>query len=165
MLVERVDALLGAMTSHEEQPQLHYWNSHREAKSWPSEKIADLHLAVARVLRPAFAAVIADHIESGNPMVMEGDYLTPDLALTHAGAVRAVVLDEPDEDQLVVNYQGREPQHNQQRQPAQVSVHVGARLASRAHHAGVPVVLARPRANHLDRIDRALRAPTPRREP
>jgi len=156
---------LQAMTSHEQQPQLHYWNTHPVAKSWPPEKIADLHLEVARALRPAFAAVIADHVESGNPVVMEGDYLTPDLALTHAGAVRAVVLDEQDEDQLVVNYQGREPWLNQQRHRAQVSVHVGARLASRAHHAGVPVVPARPWANQLDRIDRALRAPTPRREP
>jgi 2-phosphoglycerate kinase len=151
---------LQAMTSYEQQPQLHYWNTHPEAMSWPPEKIVDLHFEVANVLRPAFAAVVADHVESGTSVVMEGDYLTPELALAHAGAVRAVVLDEPDEDQLVANYQVREPQDSQQHHRARVSVLVGARLAGRARDAGTPVVSARPWVDQIDRIDRALRTLT-----
>src|SRR5262245_40730557 len=95
---------LKAMTSDEQQPLLHYWDTHPEAMSWPAEKIADLHLALTDALRPAFAAVIADHVESVTPVVMEGDYLTPELVLAHPGKVHAVVVDEPDEDQVVANY-------------------------------------------------------------
>ena len=90
---------------------------------------------------------------------MEGDYLTPELVLAHGGAVRAVVLDEPDEDQLAANYQLREPHHSQHRRRARVSVLVGARLAVGARDAGTPVIPARPWADQLDRIDPALCTP------
>ena len=147
-----------AMTTAEQQPRLHYWDTHPDAVSWPPEKIASLHLDVADALRPAFAAVIADHVESGAPAVMEGDYLLADLALAHAGTVRAVVVIESEEDQLVANYRTREPDDDEQRHRARVSVAVGERLAARARELGMPVVPARPWADQLDRIDSALRA-------
>jgi len=147
-----------AMVGSGQQPLLHYWDTHPQARSWSAEQIADLHVAVADVLRPAFAAVIADHVESGTPVVMEGDYLLPELATAHAGAVRAVVLTEPEQPQLMANYRSREPDHGEQRHRARVSVLIGARLAGRAHQHGIAVVPARPWADQLDRIDAALRA-------
>jgi 2-phosphoglycerate kinase len=148
---------LKAMTSYAQQPRLHYWTTHPQVLSWAPEKIADLHLEVVDVLGPAFAAVIADHVESGTPVVMEGDYLTPELALGYAGTVRVLVLNEPDEDQIVANYGGRAPHDGEQRRRARVSVLVGDRLAARARRIGMPVLFARPWADQLDRIDRALR--------
>jgi 2-phosphoglycerate kinase len=147
---------LEAMTSAEQQPQLHYWNTHPDAHTWPPERIADLHFQVVDVLRPAFAAVIADHIASRAPVVMEGDYLSAELALARPGLVRAVVLDEPDEQQLVANYQAREPDHHTQHHRASVSILIGAQLAQRARTARMPVLPARPWTNQLDRADRAL---------
>jgi 2-phosphoglycerate kinase len=154
-----VTALM-VMTSAEQQPELHYWRTHPAARSWAPEKIVDLHFDVVDALRPAFAAVIADHVVSGAPTVMEGDYLTPELAAAHPGLVRVVVLDEPDEDQLVTNYRTREPHHDEQRRRAQVSILIGARLAQRARRAGMPVLPARPWTDQLDRVDRALLAQT-----
>ncbi len=147
---------LAAMTTAEQQPLLHFWSANPQAASWPPERIADLHVEVVDALRPAFVAVIADHVEYAAPVVLEGDYLTPDLAVGYDGAVRAVVLDEPDEDRLVANYGGREPDRGGQRHRARVSVLVGARLADRARRAGMPVVPARPWTDQTDRIDRAL---------
>jgi len=149
-----VTALL-AMTTPAHQPVLHYWTTHPDAASWPAERIADLHLDVAAALRPAFVAVIADHVESGAPVVLEGDYLTPDLVDACPGAVRAVVLDEPDEHQLAANYRDREQDSSEPR--ARVSVLLAARLVALARAAGVPVVPARPWADQVERIDRALR--------
>jgi hypothetical protein len=51
----------------------HYWDTHPEAMSWPPEKIADLHSSVADSLLVAYRAVVADHVECGNPVVLEGD--------------------------------------------------------------------------------------------
>jgi hypothetical protein len=45
----------------------------------------------------------------------------------------------------------------QQRDSARVSALVSAELARRARHRGVPVVPARPWADGLDRVDKALR--------
>ncbi len=106
----------------------------------------------------AFAAVIADHVASGARVVMEGDYLTAELALAHPGAVRTVVLDEPDERQLVANYHAREPLDPGTPDRVRVSVLVGARLAERARAVRMPVLPARPWADQVDRVDRALRA-------
>lgn len=148
---------LQAVTTPEQQPLLHYWDTHPEAADWPPEKIADLHSSVSESLRAAYAAVVADHVEFGNPVVLEGDYLLPELAAGFGGQVRAFVLDEPDEDQVVANYLAREPGHGEQRFRARVTVEVNARLVARARAAGVPVVPARPWADGLDRIDAVLR--------
>jgi 2-phosphoglycerate kinase len=149
---------LKAITTGDQLPLLHYWDTHPEAFSWGTDKIVELHFAVAEMLRPAFAAVIADHLEFGTPVVFEGDYLLPELVTGFEGAVRAVVLDEPDEDRIVANFRSREPGDGEQRGRARVTVRVGAHLAGRAARRGVPVVAAWPWTDVLERVDRALSA-------
>jgi len=70
--------------------------------------------------------------------------------------VRAVVLDEQDEDQITAHYVRREP-GGAQNYRARVSALVSAELARRARRCGVPVVPARPWSDGLDRVDNALR--------
>lgn len=147
---------LQAITTPEQQPLLHFWETHPEFRSWTPERIAARHFEVANALRPAYAAVIADHVEFAAPVVFEGDYLLPELAAEAGTAVRAVVIDEQDEDQITANYLRREPS-GPQRDRARVSALVGAELARRARHCGVPVVPARPWGDGLDRVDKALR--------
>ena len=148
---------LQAITTPGQQPAVHFWATHPEARDWAPEQIAARHFEVAGALRPAYAAVIADHVEFGAPVVFEGDYLLPELAAEAGTAVRAVVLDEQDEDQITANYRRREPAERQQRDRARVSALVSAELARRARSCGVPVVPARPWRDGLDRADKALR--------
>jgi 2-phosphoglycerate kinase len=156
--VDDIVTALRAMTTGEQQPLLHYWDTHPQVKAWPPEKVADLHLSVADAVEPGLSAVITDHVASRAPVVFEGDYLLPELATGYAGgAVRAVVIDEPDEDQIVANYLAREPHLDEQRNRARISTLVGARLAERAVRCGVAVVPARPWSDLLDRVDSALR--------
>jgi 2-phosphoglycerate kinase len=151
-----VTALL-AITTPEQQPALHFWDTHPQFRSWAPEQIAARHFEVASALRPAYAAVIADHVAFAAPVVVEGDYLLPELAAEAGTVVRAVVLDEQDEDQIAANYLRREP-GAQQRDRARVSALVSAELARRARRCGVPVVPARPWSDGLERVDTALRA-------
>ncbi len=150
-------AAVKAMTTYEQQPHLHYWDRHPGARSWAPAEIAKLHQAVADAVRPAFEAVIADHVESATRVVLEGDYLVPELQAAFGDAVRAVVLDELDVERLVDNYRAREPGNGEQRYRAQVSTQVGAQLAQRATRCRIPVVTARPWTDCIDRLDRALR--------
>ena len=147
---------LQAITTPAQQPMLHFWAMHPEARDWAPELIAERHFEVASALRPAYAAVIADHVEFAAPVVFEGDYLLPELAAEAGPAVRAVVLDEQDEDQISANYLRREP-GGPQNDRARVSALVSAELARRARRCGVPVVPARPWSDGLDRVDKALR--------
>ena len=55
--------MLKRMTTPEQQPILHYWDTHAEAIEWTAEKIVDLTISVLQVMAPAIEAVIADHME------------------------------------------------------------------------------------------------------
>jgi len=148
---------LQAITTPQQQPMVHFWAAHPEFRDWTPEQVAARHFEVADALRPAYAAVIADHVEFAAPVVFEGDYLLPELAVEAGEAVRAVVLDEQDEDQITANYLHREPGARPQRGRARVSALVSAELVRRARGCGVKVVPARPWSDQLDRVDKALR--------
>jgi 2-phosphoglycerate kinase len=145
-----VEALL-VMTTPEQQPALHHWSTHPEAARLPPEGILQIHLAVTESLGPALAAVVANHLETDTPVIVEGDYLTPAFAARERfreapadGRVAAVFLHEPDEAQLVANLSGREPGGGEQRARARVSALYGEWLAAEAARSGVPLVLGRP---------------------
>jgi 2-phosphoglycerate kinase len=145
-----VEALL-AMTTPDEQPALHYWSTHPEAAQLPPEGILELHLAVADALAPALAAVVANHLHTDTPVIVEGDYLVPAFAardmfgdVAAHGRVLSFFLHEPDERQLVANYSGREPADGEQSVRARVSALYGDWLAAEAARHGVPVIRPRP---------------------
>jgi 2-phosphoglycerate kinase len=149
--VDDIVEALQAMTTPEQQPALHYWATHPEAAELPPEGILRLHLDVAEALAPALAAVVANHLETDTPVIVEGDYLVPGFAAsdrfresTADGRVASVFLHEPDTGQLVENFAGREPDEGQQQGRASVSALYGECLAAEAARFGVPLVHARP---------------------
>ena len=145
-----VEALF-AMTTPEQQPALHFWRTHPEAASWAPERILELHIATVRALVPAVEAVIANHLETDTPVVIEGDYLLPETAAREAfgevaneGRVRAVFLVETDSARIVSNFRSREPADGEQLDRATVSSLFGAWLAAEAALVGIPVIAPRP---------------------
>ncbi|MGW5741535.1 hypothetical protein [Amycolatopsis sp. NPDC003861] len=167
-IVEVDDLVLAVqrMTTPAQQPLVHYWDTHPDAGSLPVPRVLELQIAVAEALQPALEAVIGNHLETGTPVVIEGDYLLPALAAQDSfagqaagGRVRAVFLHEPDPGRLVANYLEREPDEGEQRSRAQVSARYGDWLAARAGELGIPVLTARPWATALDRLCALLDAP------
>jgi 2-phosphoglycerate kinase len=145
-----VEALM-SMTTPEQQPALHHWSTHPEAARLPPEDILELHLAVTEALEPALAAVVANHLETDTPVIIEGDYLVPSFAARDTfrgipanGRVASLFLHEPDEAQLVANYAGREPADSEQRLRARVSALYGHWLAGETARYGVSVIRPRP---------------------
>ncbi|MBB5965385.1 hypothetical protein [Planomonospora venezuelensis] len=148
--VDDIVEALQAMTTPEQQPLLHHWRTRPEDADLPADEIAALQAAVAEALVPAVEAVVANHLETGTPAVVEGDYLLPRLAVREG--VAGIVLHEPDPEQLVENYLRREPGAGEQRGRAVASARYGDWLAERAGEAGVPVVAARPWDDSVRRI-------------
>jgi 2-phosphoglycerate kinase len=153
--VDDIVTALQAMTTPEQQPVLHAFRTGSTVYD-TAEEIVAVHFAVIDTLAPAMRAVIADHLEFAAPVVFEGDYLTPELAVEFGTRVRAVVVAEGEASHIVANFRAREPASGQQESRAQVSVLVNAELARRAKECGAPVVPARPWATGLDRADAAL---------
>jgi len=149
--VDDIVEVLLVMTTPDQQPALHHWATHPEAARLPPEGILQLHLAVTDALGPALAAVVANHLETDTPVIVEGDYLTPAFAARERfleapaeGRIAAVFLHEPDEGQLVANFSGREPDGGEQRARARVSFLYDEWLSAEAARCRVPMIETRP---------------------
>lgn len=164
--VDDFQVVLERMTTPEQQPILHYWNTHPEAAALPPKEIVKLTVAVGEVMSLALEAVIANHLESDAPVVLEGDYLLPSLAAKrefadrfNSGEVRGIFLYEPEEAQILANYLRREPEAGEQTLRAHVSWLYGEWLRLEAERLGVTVLPARPWDTLFERVVHTLNSP------
>jgi 2-phosphoglycerate kinase len=151
--------LLKRMTTPEQQPILHTWDTYAEAMEWTAEQIVDLTISVLQVLAPGIEAVIANHLESNVPVILDGDYMLPALAvqpefggIANSRRVRGIFLYEPDEAQIVANFLAREPQEGEQTGRAHVSWLLGQWFKREAERAGAIVLAPRPWDSLFERI-------------
>ncbi len=156
--VDDFQVMLKRMTTSEQQPVLHHWDTHPDPFSMSAEEMMQNLIASGAVMRTGLEAVIANHLEANIPVVMEGDFILPELAtLNHYGdeanngRVKGLFLIEPDERQLVANYLAREPEYGEQTKRARSSWLFGQWLAVECARLGVPTVEARPWENVVER--------------
>ncbi len=156
--IDDIGDAVRAMTTPEQQPELHHWSTHAETRDWTAEEILQLTLTVARTLAPAVRAVVDAHLDNGPPVIMEGDYLLPELTAGFDPAVvRSAFLHEPDESRLVANFSAREPGGEPQFGRARVSWLFGRWLVDEAARVSVPALPATPWSDLPDRIHAATR--------
>ncbi len=155
--VDDFQVLLETLTTPEQFPALHYWSTHPEAAEQPPEQILAHTLEVGRTLAPGLRAVIANHLMENAPLVLEGDFLLPELVTPeNCSRVRAVFLYEPGEAQIVANFLQREPEAGPQPGRARVSWLYGQWLRREAEIRGLPALPARPWATLFERVLAAL---------
>lgn len=150
------------LTTPEGHPALHYWRTHPEAAQDPAERVVEQLIAVGETLKPALVAVVANHVETRTPLVLEGDFVLPSLVahprLAHPGwasGVRGVFLFD-EEAGLLQNFGAREPGAVVQSKRARVSYLYGQWLKEEAERYGLVSLAARPWETVLDRIIRGL---------
>ena len=160
--VDDFQIVLERMTTPEQQPALHHFRLHSaEVLRMDDEQMLAHTLSVAEVLSGAMELVIGNHLASSAPVVLEGDFLLPSLAVRPAydgipadGQVRAVFLYEEDEQQILRNYRAREGTDQPHR--ARVSWYHSEWLRREAERLGLPAVPARPWDTVLERVIAAL---------
>jgi 2-phosphoglycerate kinase len=162
--IDDFQVILERMTTPEQQPVLHFWRTHPDPGALPAEDIMWQGLEVARAMTPALEAVIADHLNTKVPIVLEGDFIAPMLAArsafdgqSSARRVRAVFLYEPDETQILENLSQREPEEGIQTKRARVSWLQGQWLAQECGRIGMPALPARPWRTLFTRVLEAVR--------
>ncbi len=146
-LVEADDLFhaVAALTTPAQQPWIHYWQAHPESARLSAAEVLELHLKVCRALTPALRAVIDNHIETNMPIVLDGDYILPELIAEYKKRVKAVFLYEVDVDQLVKNFQAREPRSGEQRARAEVSALFSRWQKAECERLGLISLPSRPR--------------------
>jgi 2-phosphoglycerate kinase len=157
--VDDFQVLLERMTTVEQQPAIHFWRTHPSPDQLSAAEILQHLVKQGDAMTPGLEAVVANHLETSTPVVLEGDFLLPSLAAqtsflgqANGGRVRGAFLHEPDEQQFVANYLSREPESGPQVKRANVSWRHGQWLRQEAERYGLPVVLARPWDTVLERL-------------
>ena len=148
--------VLERMTTPIQQPPLHALLVAEQNMQSSPPQLRDALIAVARTMSYALEIVIANHVATNAPMILEGDGLLPELAtqrvyanLDAAQSVRSVFLVEDDEPALFQNMITRQrglerlPVAEQQRR-VHASWLYGQWLKTEARHYNIPVVSPRP---------------------
>jgi 2-phosphoglycerate kinase len=149
--IDDIQVALEKLTTPEQQPLLHFWRTNWEEFShWSDEQHLSHFIQVSReVFQPALDAVIANHLESNRPVVLEGDFVLPELARAESfdgqaneGRVKALFIYEEDEARIAANYLAREGEEQAFR--AHTSWLKNQWLRSECERLGVPTIAARP---------------------
>lgn len=156
--IDDFQVILEKMTTPEQQPLLHFWRTNwEEYSSWSDEQRLEYFIRVSReVFQPALEAVIANHLEAGTPVVLEGDFLLPELVTytkfaheANNNRVKAIFIYEEDEAQIATNYFAREGEEQTFR--AHSSWLTNQWLRSECERLNLSTVAARPWGTILER--------------
>jgi hypothetical protein len=155
------------MTTPEQQPALHRLLALLDVTVQslaPSPVARDALIAAARTVSHALEIVVANHVATDTPTILEGDGIVPAFAAQHvfAGrdvdhAVRAVFIVEEDRDWLLRNAIDKGRGFEQlpadfQEHYIEVSWLYGQWLRQEAMQHSVPVVVPRPRETLEERV-------------
>jgi 2-phosphoglycerate kinase len=155
--VDDFQLILERMTPSEQYPALHLFPRDPEAFFALDEDGKLAHaIAIATTMAEALDLVIANHLESAAPVVLEGDFLLPSLTVRPSfngipaeGRVRGFILYEEDEQQIARNYVAREGEVHPVR--ARANWRYSEWLRAEADRLGIPTVAARPWDTVLER--------------
>ena len=155
--LDDIQAALEAVTSPDQQPLLHFWRTHwSEFSAYTDDQHVQHFLDVSQtVFEPIIDAVIADRLDGGMPTILEGGFILPQHAAKHAagdrqaGDVRALFVDEADEQQIAANFVDR--QGGDATLPARTSWLKARWLRAECIRLGIATVAARPWATAADR--------------
>ncbi len=121
-------------------------------------------IALGAVMSPAIEIVVANHVATKAPLILEGDAIQPALfarpeiqQYATGGQLQAVFVIEPEEEILLANMQARgrniEGQSDaEQRTEAHAKWLYGQYLAQEAQRYGLPIVEPRPWSTLAERI-------------
>ena len=147
--------VLQRLTTPSQQPALHAFLS-EEVWHRPPEDLRDLFIAVGAVVSHALEIVVANHVATHAPLVLEGDGIVPAMAALRCFAgldvgdrVRSVFLHQPDEAAILRGMASRGRgfgglSEHERRAQARASWLYGEWLRSEAGQAALPTVESEP---------------------
>jgi 2-phosphoglycerate kinase len=148
--VDDFQVILERMTTPAQQPVLHFFQTQPDAWDRLDDEGRLAHsVSYAEVMSEPLTYVIANHLDEGSPIVLEGDFILPSLAvqptfddIPAADRVQAIIIFEQDEKQIGRNYLAREGEPQPER--ARASWCYSEWLRQAAERLGVPTIPARP---------------------
>ena len=149
--VDDFQVLLESLTTPESHPSIHYWRAHPSWRDEGVDSTVSQLIDVGQMLIPGLVAVINDHLEENIPMILEGDFILPELVAHFQNArVKAVFIHEPSKEQILQNYLLREGEIQQYH--AEVSCSYGDFLSKNCFKFNIPIIESRPWDTLMERV-------------
>lgn len=156
--IDDIQVALTKLFTPEQQPLLHFWRTNwEEFSNWSDQQHLEFFIRLSReVFQPVLEAVIANHLETNRPVILEGDFILPELATfkifeeqINDARVKALFVYEESEAQIAANYLARDNEEQPFR--AHLSWINNQWLRSECERLGVPALPARPWETVLER--------------
>ena len=149
--VDDIGQALKASTTGTVLPALHYWSTGVDWKDIGVSKNVDWLISVSKEMIPALTAIVNNHLEEDVPVIIEGDFVHPEFAISFDDCrVKSLFVLETDRNQIIQNYLAREGGALQEYR-ADISVEYGMWISSICKQLGIELIEARPWDAVLDR--------------
>jgi len=148
--LDDIHTAIKPFASPDEYPAIHDPEGHK----W-MERGVDLNVNwlkdVSREMFDTLKRVVDRHIEDNLPVIIEGDFIHPDLVASLDGLnVKVLFVQESDINQVISNYVSREGGDPQQLR-AEISCTHGSWIADTCRNKGINLIESRPWETVLDR--------------
>lgn len=142
---------LKAATTKDIFPAMHYWSTGVDWKDIGVEGNVKWLIDVSKEMFAGLKAITERHIEDALPVIIEGDFIYPELTLSFNNPkIKTIYIHEPDKNQLLQNFLKREG-GNLQNYRADISIAYGNWLRETCKNLGIHFIEVRPWNTLLDR--------------
>lgn len=149
VLVDDFQCIVEHYTREEDYPVFHFWNKHyEEAVKLPMEGKLQIMIDYANRFSKALELVIDNHLEEKRPMILEGDFISPDLCKTLLSnpekrkRIKCLFITEEDVAQIQQNYFEREETLQVDR--SLLSWHYNNWLVEQSQNTDIAIMPSRP---------------------
>ena len=106
---------------------------------------------VSNELFPALKAIVDRHIEDELPVIVDGDFINPELLTSFDSTLVKIVFIQEDKEQIELNYLLREG-GDIQKYRAEISAKYNEWIAGTCLKFGIPLITARPWETAIERV-------------
>jgi len=154
--VDDVFISVKTVTDKEKFHAIHYTNCGVEDKYSGVEGTVNWLIDVSKEISPVLKELANRHIEDQLPIIIEGDFIYPEFALSfNHPQVKSIFVHESDQNQIMQNYLAREG-GELQRDRAEVSVAYSHWIAKTCKDNGIKALESRPWNTSLSRALKCL---------
>lgn len=142
--VDDIHISVETVTTKESYPAVHYWNTGVNWKDVGVDGNVNWLIDVSKEITPVLKALVNRHIEDKLPIIIEGDFIYPELTKSFDNTeVKSIFINEPDINQIVQNYLSREG-GDLQHYRAEISIAYGKWIADTCNQNNINLINSRP---------------------
>lgn len=154
--VDDIHISVETVTTKESYPAVHYWNTGVNWKDVGVDGNVNWLIDVSKEITPVLKALVNRHIEDKLPIIIEGDFIYPELTIAFDNTeVKSIFINEPDINQIVQNYLSREG-GDLQHYRAEISIAYGKWIADTCNQNNINLIDSRPWDTLLTRAIKSL---------